>query len=188
MCVPITFVQAAEQLLTGLWGREGPGMVAFSEVCFSASGLYLCCVGLEGDPPEGARRPLSCLPSQPLLGGGVPTTPQSLWSEHAPGQVWVMRPPPDRWRERPESLSSPSSSPHRGLCPCPSCWGREGEDEGGGEGTAVIEKGVRRNASGEVECEQSPEYAEEPREEGGEHTPWGMHSIFKGLRGAYSMI
>ena len=109
-------------------------MVAFSEVCFSASGLYLCCVGLEGDPPEGAGRPLSCLPSQPLLGGGVPTTPQSLWSEHAPGQVWVMRPPPDRWRERPESLSSPSSSPHRGLCPCPSCWGREGEDEGGGEG------------------------------------------------------
>lgn len=137
LCVPITFVQAAEQLLTGLWGREGPGMVAFSEVCFSASGLYLCCVGLEGDPPEGAGRPLSCLPSQPLLGGGVPTTPQSLWSEHAPGQVWVMRPPPDRWRERPESLSSPSSSPHRGLCPCPSCWGREGEDEGGGEGTAV---------------------------------------------------
>lgn len=35
---------------------------------------------------------------------------------------------------------------------------------------SVIEEGVGRNASGEVECEQSPEYAEEPCGEGGEHT------------------
>ena len=130
----------AEQLLTGLWDREGPGMVGFlgdiSEVCLSASGLYLCCVGLEGDPPEGAGRPLSHPPSQPLLSGGVPTTPQSLWSEPAPGQVWVVCPPPDRWWEQLVSLPSPSSSP-RGVCPSPGCWGGEGEDKGGGEGTAA---------------------------------------------------
>lgn len=66
--------------------------------------------------------------------------PRSLWSEHAPGQVWVMRPPPDRRWERPESLPSPSSSPHHGVWivgPSPSCWGREGEGKGGGEGIAV---------------------------------------------------
>lgn len=63
--------------------------------------------------------------------------PRSLWSEHARGQVWVAGPPPDQRWEQPESLPSPSSSPHRGVCPCPSCWGREGEDDGGGEGIAV---------------------------------------------------